>query len=162
MGNGANFKELEKLRKQLEKLNAEQLQTFNEKSIKELAARLLAKVIERTLPGIYDKKSGKKGGTLRRGWTSKTADEARAGSGDGVDARDYAEAVEVKKVGNVYQIEIINPVEYASYVEYGHRKRNGGWVEEKLMLTISETELRENAPKILQRKLDKFLGDAFK
>ena len=56
---------------------------------------------------------------------------------------------------------IINPVEYAAYVEYGHRKRNNqGWVPGKLMLTISETELRAVTPQILERKIKKFLEDA--
>ena len=37
---------------------------------KELAARLLAKVIKRTPVGQYPSGSGKVGGTLRRGWTA--------------------------------------------------------------------------------------------
>ena len=59
-------------------------------------------------------------------------------------------------------IEIVNPVEYASYVEYGHRTRNHkGWVAGQFMMTISEQEVQTIAPKILENKLKKFLGGAF-
>jgi hypothetical protein len=62
----------------------------------------------------------------------------------------------------VYQIEIINPVHYASYVEYGHRTRNHqGWVSGRFMLTISEKELDGQKEKILERKLKKYLGECF-
>ena len=48
-----------------------------------LAARLLALVIPRTPVGQYPKGSGKKGGTLRRGWTAKTDEEAATGTSNG-------------------------------------------------------------------------------
>ena len=65
--------------------------------------------------------------------------------------------------------EIVNPVEYASYVEYGHRQTPGryvpelgkrlkkGWVRGKLMLTISEREIQALAPKVLEARLKKVL-----
>ena len=108
-----------------------------ESCAKELAARLLAKVIKRTPSDT---------GTLRRGWTGGVNGNAIA----------YANSLEIKKQGGVYTIEIINPVEYASYVETGHRTRDHkGWVEGKFMLRISEDELRASAPKILEMKLKK-------
>jgi HK97 gp10 family phage protein len=65
---------------------------------------------------------------------------------------------EVFREDGVCKIEVINPVEYASYVEFGHRTRNRkGWVDGKLMLTFSEQELLADAPGILQAKLDKFV-----
>ena len=111
---------------------------------KELAARLLAKVIKRTPVGQYPASSGKKGGTLRRGWTGQSKGSAS----------NYANSLEVRHVGNVYQIDIVNPVEYASYVEYGHRTRNHrGWVKGQFMMTISEDELQKIAPKVLEKKV---------
>ena len=80
----------------------------------------------------------------------------------------------VKHTGNIYTIEIVNPVEYASYVEFGHRQESGrfvpaigkrlkeGWVEGKFMLTISEQEIERDAPKILENKLKKKLSECFK
>ena len=102
--------------------------------------------------------SGKQGGTLRRGWTAKTAEEAASGSGLGTNAKAYADSLQVSYSGGAYQIEVINPVEYASYVEFGHSTRNRkGWVKGRFMLTISEQELEAMAPRILEKKLQKFL-----
>lgn len=57
-------------------------------------------------------------------------------------------------------IEIVNPIEYASYVEYGHRTANHeGWVKGQFMMTISEQELQSIAPQILEKKIKKYLGD---
>lgn len=79
-------------------------------------------------------------GTLRRGWTIG----------------------KVEKNENVYEIEVINPVEYANYVEYGHRTRNHkGWVKGKFMMTFSADEVEQQSPQILEKKLMKFLGEIF-
>lgn len=148
-----DYDELQKLKEQIEKYgDATQVDLFLTSCAKELAARLLAKVIKRTPVGQYPEGSGKTGGTLRRGWTA----------GQSSNAKSYANSLTVNKVGNDYVIEIINPVEYASYVEFGHRTRNHkGWVEGKFMLTISEDEIRKSAPKILGNKLEKYLKECF-
>jgi hypothetical protein len=148
-----DYGELQKLKEQIEKFgDTTKTNQFFESCAKELAARLLAKVIKRTPVGQYVKGSGKTGGTLRRGWTA----------GNGSNAQTYANSLQVNKVGNNYVIEIINPVEYVSYVEFGHRTRNHkGWVEGKFMLTISEDEIRNAAPNILEKKLEKYLKECF-
>lgn len=160
-------KELEGLRKSSD--------AFVEACAKELAARLLRMVVKRTPVGdyshevevvakrdskrhrkgdVYKKKvnpSGKKGGTLRRGWTA------------GSTAKGYADSLAVHHWGDTYAIEIVNPVEYASYVEYGHRTASHkGWVKGRFMMTISEQELQSIAPQILERRIQKFLGGALK
>lgn len=155
-----DIKELKRLQTNMNKLNDKQVQEFIESVAKELAARLLAKVIKRTPVGQYPKSTGKKGGTLRRGWTVET--EANAASGGNVNARDYAQSLTITNNGGVYVIEIVNPVHYASYVEFGHRTQNGkGWVEGRFMLTISEEELEADAPKVIERKLKIILGEVF-
>lgn len=122
---------------------------FVEACAKELAARLLRLVVKRTPVGQYPKGSGKKGGTLRRGWTG----EKRAS------AQGYAESLKVNHFGDTYVVEIVNPVEYASYVEYGHRTANHkGWVKGQFMMTISEQELLKIAPKVLENRIKKYLG----
>ena len=147
---GCDFRDWERLRDNLKATDA-QLQAFIESCAKELAARLLAKVIRRTPVGKHPKSTGKKGGTLRRGWTA------------GKSATDYAQSLNVQKIGDSYVIEIVNPTEYASYVEFGHRTRGGkGWVEGRFMLTISEQEIEAAAPGILERKIKQILGDCFK
>lgn len=65
---------------------------------------------------------------------------------------------EIKRTANGYEVEIINPVEHAMYVEYGHRTRDHtGWVEGRFMLTISIQELERELPAIIERKLQQFL-----
>jgi len=130
----------------MEKLQNEQKKQFIEACAKELAARLLAKVIKNTHPGIYPESTGKKGGTLRRGWTTQQSN-----------------GFEIKQVGDAYVIELVNPVEYASYVEYGHRTRDHkGWVQGKFILTKAEAEIEADAPRILENKLKKYLADILK
>ena len=133
-------KGLEKLQKQLEELEKGKARDkFFEDCAKEMAARLLALVIPKTPV---------KSGNLRRGWTG----------GKKMDAEAFADSLTVKKSGKTYTITVENNVEYASYVEYGHRTRGGkGFVQGKHMLETSEQELKALSPKILQDKLEKFL-----
>ena len=155
-----DFKQLEKLQKNLDKLQGGDIEKFIRDCAKELAARLLAKVIKRTPVGVYPKGSGKKGGTLRRGWTAATEQEAAAGGS--ANATKYVEMLKVQRIGNTYQVEIVNPVYYASYVEFGHRTANHtGWVPGRFMLTVSEQELDAQSPQILEKKLIKYLGGLF-
>ena len=147
-----NFRDFERIQNNLEKLNQEQVDLFIDACAKELVARLLAKVIKRTPVGDYPNSSGKKGGTLRRGWTGGKTQSAVA----------YADSLTIHHFGNAYVIEIINPVEYASYVEFGHRTSNHkGWVNGRFMLTISEQEIQNAAPAIIEKKLMKQMGELF-
>lgn len=132
---------LEGLQEQLDRVREEDAEAFVEGCAKELAARLLAKVIRRTPVGDYSKEievtakrdsknhkkgdtykkkvnlSGKIGGTLRRGWTSQTHEEAASGSGKYVpgvmEAKEYVDSLRISCQGGVYTVEIVNPVEYA-------------------------------------------------
>ena len=153
-GGNVDFRELQEFRRKMEaSLNDDQINDFIESCAKELAARLLAKVIKRTPVGQYPASTGKKGGTLRRGWTGGKTQGGKA----------YADSLRVNQYGNTYGIEVVNPVEYASYVEFGHRTRNHeGWVEGKFMLTISEQEVQGDAAKILENKLKRKLGEVFR
>jgi len=163
MGNMGKFtaSDLKNLQKQLNKIKDGNVDAFVESCAKELAARLLAKVIKRTPVGQYPKSSGKKGGTLRRGWTAKTHEEAA--NGGKANAKAYVDSLSIEHVGNELIIEIVNPVEYASYVEFGHRMADHeGWVQGRFMLTISEQELQEIAPKVLEAKIKKFLEECLK
>ena len=57
-----DFRELKDLQKRMEQLQKEDFQAFCEAAAKELAARLLAKVIKRTPVGQYEASTGKIGG----------------------------------------------------------------------------------------------------
>ena len=156
-----DYKQLQRLRDSLATLQSMDMDRFCTEVSKELAARLLALVIPRTPVGQYPKSSGKKGCTLRRGWTSKTQADA-ASRGGSNDAKAYAEALPIRKSGNTYTIEVINPVEYACYVEFGHRTRGGdGWVPGQYFLTLSEQDLERLAPGVIERKLEALLREVF-
>lgn len=159
-----NADDMNRLRSELEKME-ENIDEFLESCARELAARLLAMVIKRTPVGDYsgdayecasgkshkgNKVKGKVGGTLRRGWTN----------GNRISAKGYADTVNVNHYGDTYVIDIINPVEYASYVEYGHRKPNNkGWVRGHFMMTISEQKLKEAQPQILERRIRRYMEE---
>ena len=169
--------------------------TFCQECARELAARLLSMVIKRTPVGenqyedvlddngnkvVYKKGKNKgkvkqrvvrQGGTLRRGWTSQTEEEAE--NGNSKSAKEWANSLIINKVGDVYEIQVVNPVHYASYVEHGHRQEPGrfvpaigkrlvnSWVDGVFMLTLSEKDLEEIAPKIIEMKIAKFLEGCF-
>lgn len=136
---GAKYSQLVQFSNNLKRLNDVQREEYIIGCIKEIAARLLAKLSERTPVGDYD--DGRVGGTLRRGWTP-------------------LQKLQIKKKGNTYIIDIVNNVEYASYVEYGHRTRNHkGWVKGKFMLTVSANEVNEMLPQILETRLKKLLKE---
>lgn len=180
--------DLKKFQKELNQLEKEKVDAFLGACAKELAARLLAEVISITPVGDYSKEitvtakrdgkkhkkgetytkrvnpSGKLGGTLQRGWTAKTQEEAAGGTGSGMGlAHDYVNSLEIQRVGNQLQIIIINPVEYASYVEFGHRTANHkGFVQGRFMLTKSVEKIRTIAPSVLEAKLKRFLEGCVK
>ena len=80
----------------------------------------------------------------------------------------------VEKRGDLYYIEVINPLEYAQYVEYGHRQTPGryvpaigkrlkkSWVQGKFMLTLSEEEIQRDMDNIIKQKLIRLLKEAIK
>lgn len=181
-----DYRQLQKLRENLDRLQSADLENFCRDVSKELAARLLALVIPRTPVGDYSKEvtvtvkrdgkhhkkgdtytkrvtpSGKKGGTLRRGWTARTEQEAASRGGDS-NAETYAQALPIKKQGSNYLVEVINPVHYASYVEFGHRTPGGkGWVAGRYFLTLSEQDLRALAPALIEKKLEALLREVFR
>lgn len=116
---------------------------------------------------------GYAGGTLKRGWTAKTESEAKSGKGVPTEAQgaQYARKLPIEKSGRYYIVKVINPVKYASYVEFGHRQTPGryvpalgkclkeDWAQGKYMLTLSEDDLESIAPNILEKKLDKLLRE---
>ena len=174
-----DYQMLQRYRDNIAKLNEGQIQQFTEAAVKELAARLLRKVVMRTPVGKrpsgmsdtieVEGASGKKrkfltaraatlqavwagyiGGTLRRNWT----------------------VGEVVKNGEEFSIEVFNPIYYALYVEFGHRgvfvptlgktlHLNRRWTPGKFMLFISTQEMKRDGPAILERKLSAFVKEVF-
>lgn len=112
----------------------------------QMAKELAARLLARTI-----KRTPVDTGTLRRGWT----------------------ATPLQKYGMEYRIDLINPTEYAIYVEYGHRQTPGryvpqigkrlkkGWVPGKFMLTISVQEVERQMPALIEKKLYAKLKEVF-
>lgn len=159
-----DYRELEKLRENLEKFQKVDMEALCTQMAKELAARLLRRVKKRTPVGDYETISyttkdgrtfsfneGMSGGTLRNNWKIS----------------------QVVYRGGEYRITVFNPMQYASYVEYGHRQEVGrfvpqigkrlksGWVEGQFMLKISEEEVQALAPKLLEKRLNEKLKEVF-
>lgn len=151
MGVKVDLSELTEFSTQLKRLTQTERDTFGENAIKDLAGRMLALVIPRTPVGSYEDE--RQGGTLRRGWTGLTITPESSGEG--------------------WSVTLTNPVEYASYVEEGHRQTPGryvpaigkqlvaSWVEGQHFLKLSEDDLSKIAPDVLRRLFEDYLRTVF-
>lgn len=165
-----DFRQLQELERKMAKLADGDFEKFCQQTAKEIAQILLAKVKKRTPVGrvpedIYKSKktknsreaaiyqqhwAGYTGGSLRDAWTISVSDGAGLGA---------------------YLVIIKNNLEYASYVEYGHRQQPGryvpalgkqlkeSWVPGQYMLTISLQELEQMLPAMLQQKIVSFMQE---
>lgn len=65
---------------------------------------------------------------------------------------------DIKKAGTSFEVSVYNNMDYADYVEFGHRTRNHkNWVPGKFMMTISEREVE----KVMEEIVDRHLEEAF-
>ena len=171
MGVKVDVSALKDFKQRLETLTDSQVDAFMNRAVRECANWLLSLVIPRTPVGKVH------GGTLRRGWLNNTGNQVGKGAGTNVSAsqitaRANSMNVERGKRGG-YSVTVTNPVYYASYVEYGHRQTPGryvpaigkrlvkSWVEGQHFLKLSEEELREIAPEMLEELLNEFLRTVF-
>lgn len=147
MRNKFDYEELKQFQNKMLNVEKQYRTLVCEECAKELAARLLALVISKT---------PKREGTLRRGWTAKTHKEAEHGKSGS--AKDWASKLDIKFENGAYVVDVINPVEYASYVESGHRTANHKrWVTGRFFLKASEEEIQSKADRILELKIKKIL-----
>lgn len=174
-----DISELRKFQAKLKEVATEkERKAFYEACLKELAARFLQKVEDKTPTGdnkfevvravdgsVVKYKRGKRkgkvklkriagGGALKRAWRKLRTKKKH-----------------VRKIGNTYQIELINNTPYASYVEYGHSQNPGqfvpvlekrlkaSWVKGQFPMTNSAKEIEDIAPVLLQQKIEKYLEE---
>lgn len=123
----------EKLEKMSQDSSNDSLESFLRCFIVNMAERTIAKTKRRTPVGTPESTGipNYVGGSLRRSW----------------------ELGDVKGEGKNISIEILNGMEYATEVEYGHRIMGGaghsievGWKDGRFMLTISVNEIRNQIP----------------
>ena len=178
-----------------------------EKILKEMTLRFLTKVIQLTPVGkskyvrkklraesgeylryTRGKNKGKiktkrrntyTGGTLRRGWIVKNEKHAINNKTKPTQAeiQAFVNTLKFERIGKIYKIRLVNPVEYAKYVNYGHRKRikkgkymppsqrwKGGehWVQGYHFVEQAEKYINRNQNKIFtvlfERELKKEFG----
>lgn len=130
-----DYTQMEQLMKRMEKFERVDKEELCRDLAVEIAARLLRMAKRRTPVDT---------GTLRESWTIENK-----------------HLVAIKR-GNAYEVTITNSMEYASYVEFGHRTSNHmGFVPGVYMLTVSEQELKKTAPRIIERKLMQRLSEVF-
>lgn len=169
-----DFSTLLNFKEQLKKAaSPEQSQIFLEDCVREIAARFLSEVIKRTPtgPGTFEVIRDKKGNAKKHKWGKDKGKLRLRRLTNGGTLRRAWTVGKVTHAGKNYQVEITNPIQYASYVEYGHRQTPGkfipvlgkrlkkSWVEGKFMMKLSEDDLRKAAPKILSKKLNRYLQE---
>lgn len=131
---------MEAFTKQLQQLGEELKGKFLEDCTDEMAKAFLKDVTDNTPIGEYPN-SNKSGGTLKGAWTAEKAQSSSGGT----------------------KIVVKNPMDYASYVEYGHRTRGGkGFVEGRKFMRNAEKRIKANAPAILQKRLDNKMREVLK
>lgn len=136
---GVEIKGLDEL---LERLDEAQTDEFCTQIVKDVSARLIdgAKKLTPVRTGY-----------LRRGFTG----------GKEADGAAFMSTETVTKTGRVFHYTLINSVEYAPYVEYGHRKVNGGAVEGRHMLSKAEQQVNLELDDFVAKKAEKKLKEIF-
>ena len=138
-----NFSQLVAFQKRLKQLDKK----IQEKTCKNVADGLASKLVKatkkKTPVGKYPKSAHKVGGTLRRGWKSKGF-----------------------KIPHGYERVVYNDIEYAPYVEYGHRiVRNGqtiGFVQGRHMLEKSVNEIKRIADSYAKQKAEETIREVLR
>lgn len=175
-------KEIEKLLADIRGLKSAAPE-FIRQCTNELGQRLLKKVIHRTKPGKKPEFKGKKtvkikgkNGKTKTFLTKEKADydmrDNKYWSGyTGGHLKKSWRISKAQGTGCNYTITVENPVEYASYVEHGHRQTPGrfipalgkkavvSWVRGRHMLSDSVNELEDSKYKIIKSKLNVFLKE---
>ena len=136
---GVDLREFKQLQDKISKMDRE-FENFLKEYMVEMAERVIAKTKPRTPVGTPESTGipNYVGGTLRRNW----------------------QLGKIIAEGKKISVEILNPTEYATEVEYGHRIMGGaghsievGWKDGRFMLTTSVNEIRNQMPLRYAQKL---------
>ena len=131
------FDGLKEFQKIIEEMEKEKEQLMID-TIKELAARLLRKVIKRTPSDT---------GNLRRNWT--VSDVKKNGENYEIEVSNSTEYASYVEFGHRQ-----TPGRFVPAI--GKRLKKS-WVKGKFMLTISESELQKQAPAVIEKKITEWL-----
>lgn len=128
----------------------EMLSKLNEAQTDEFCTQIVKDVSAKLIDGAK-KLTPVRTGHLRLGFSG----------GKNVDGDMFMSAEAVTKMGRVFKYTLINSVEYAPYVEYGHRKPNGGAVEGRHMLSKAEQQVNAELDSFVSKKAEKYLKEIF-
>ena len=131
------FNGLKEFQKIIEEMEKEKEQLMID-TIKELAGRLLRKVIKRTPSDT---------GNLRRNWT--VSDVRKNGENYEIEVSNSAEYASYVEFGHRQ-----TPGRFVPAI--GKRLKKS-WVKGKFILTISENELQKQAPAVIEKKITEWL-----
>ena len=131
------FNGLKEFQKMIEEMENEKEQLMID-TIKELAARLLRKVIKRTPSDT---------GNLRKNWT--VSDVRKNGGNYEIEVSNSTEYASYIEFGHRQ-----TPGRFVPAI--GKRLKKS-WVKGKFMLTISENELQKQAPAVIEKKITEWL-----
>ena len=131
------FDGLKEFQKTIENMEKEKEQLMID-TIKELAARLLRKVIKRTPSDT---------GNLRRNWA--VSDVRKNGGNYEIEVSNSTEYASYVEFGHRQ-----TPGRFVPAI--GKRLKKS-WVKGKFMLTISENELQKQAPAVIEKKITEWL-----
>lgn len=131
------FNGLKEFQKIIEEMEKEKEQLMID-TIKELAGRLLRKVIKRTPSDT---------GNLRRNWT--VSDVRKNGGNYEIEVSNSTEYASYVEFGHRQ-----TPGRFVPAI--GKRLKKS-WVKGKFMLTISESELQKQAPAVIEKKITEWL-----
>lgn len=138
-----NFSQLVAFQKRLKQLDKKIQDEVCKNVVNGLAAQLVKATKQKTPVGKYPKSAHKVGGTLRRGWGSKGF-----------------------KIPRGYERIVYNDVEYAPYVEYGHRiVCNGqtvGFVQGRHMFEKSVDEIKKIADSYAKQKAEETIREVLR
>lgn len=82
------------------------------------------------------------------------------------DLRNHWKLDGITRSGDTLQVWFVNPMQYATHVEYGHAKPykagaaegSADWVEGYFMMTVSLEVIQRNMPTRFNREFEKFLA----
>lgn len=157
--------DLEELRKFTERVNKFARGGFKKHlmaTVNAVARDMLALMKENTPVGDVDKWDYITPGARERCWSGYRGGSLR-------DAWYY----EIKKESDGYSIELVNPLHYASFVEYGHSQQKGRyvkqigrrlvrvWVPGEFFMKATEDEIKVRLPRELKRLIEAKLMEVF-
>jgi len=149
MAREADFRELEKFFQNFNDAYSD-FDDFLRKFLLEMALRAVADIKGNTPEDT---------GALRNSWgvgnqalqTGRTKEQAPS-------AFEQAATIESVVVdGDSLQITIFDLMDYASFVEFGHRFRDGRWNEGRLMMTVGIDEIQKQMPLRFNRDFKAYL-----